>query len=320
MLSSAKSYIIGSINLLYVIICTLFWAIPVYFMALTKVVIRVDIWNRFCVETIFVFARAWRFMLFSFFKLTLNITWDIQGNEGLSIKEWYFINSNHQTWTDILILLKAFMDDIPFLRFFIKQELIWVPVIGTGCWAMDMPFMKRYSKEYLKKHPEMKGKDLETTREACQRYRNKPVSILNFIEGTRFSPEKHARQKSPYQYLLRPKAGGFAYAIHAMNGIITTLLDVTIVYSGKRQGAYPVDRYSLWEFLSGKVSQITIQIKKMPIPEEFIHGDYSNNPDFRERFQNWVTELWEIKDDQISEILNQIPSETTRGDTERASR
>ncbi len=215
----------------------------------------------------------------------------------MSRDQWYFISSNHQFWTDIPALLVAFHNRVPSLRIFLKRELLWLPIVGIGCWVLDFPFMKRYSQSYLKQHPEKQDQDLTITRRACQRYKDTPVTILNFTEGTRFRPEKHRRQKSPYRHLLRPKAGGFAYALHAMNGKIKTLLDVTIVYPNEPGG--------LWQFLSGSISKIIIRVEKSLIPEEYLDGDYLNDFSFKTRFQNWVNDCWQKKDELIEHILQQ---------------
>ena len=86
------------------------------------------------------------------------------------------------------------------------------------------------SEAYLKKHPEMRAKDQEATRRACAKFALIPTSVTNFMEGTRFTPAKHARQQSPYRYLLKPKAGGVALALHALGDKFHSILDVTIVY------------------------------------------------------------------------------------------
>ena len=135
-----------------------------------------------------------------------------RGVEGLLRDGWYLVIANHQTWVDIVILQAVFNRRIPFLKFFIKQELIWFPLLGIAWWAMDMPFMKRFSPSYLAKNPHMKGKDRETTRRACEKFRDTPTSVLNFIEGTRFSENKRVDRKSPYNHLLQPRAGGLAIA------------------------------------------------------------------------------------------------------------
>ena len=112
--------------------------------------------------------------------------WDVQGLEQLDARGWYLVLSNHQSWVDILVLQRVFHRRIPFLKFFLKRELIWVPVIGLAWWALDFPFMSRgKSRGALRK-------DLETTRQACEKFKRIPPSVMNFVEGTRATPAKIA--------------------------------------------------------------------------------------------------------------------------------
>ena len=134
--------------------------------------------------------------------------WHLEGLDGLSPNDWYLVTSNHQSWADILVLQRTFNRRIPFLKFFLKQELIKVPLLGLAWWALDFPFMKRHTREEIEKNPELKGKDVETTRKACEKFQYFPTSVMNFFEGTRLTPAKHDAQQSPYKHLLRPKAGG----------------------------------------------------------------------------------------------------------------
>lgn len=183
------------------------------------------------------------------------------------------------------------------LKFFLKQQLIWVPLLGLAWWALDFPFMKRYTKEYLAKHPEMKGKDMETTRKACEKFKEVPVSVMNFLEGTRFTQEKHDAQQSPYRYLLKPKSGGIAFVLSAMGGQLRSMLDVTIVYHDKTIG--------FWDLLCGRIRRISVQVKERPIPEDFAQGDYEGDPVFRARLQEWVNQVWLEKDVLIATMLTQ---------------
>ena len=111
---------------------------------------------------------------------------------------------------------KSLTAAVPFLKFFLKKELIWVPILGIAWWALDFPFMKRYSAAVLKKRPHLRGKDIEITRQACKKFKSLPVSIMNFVEGTRFTREKHDKQKSPFTHLLKPKAGGIGFVLSTM--------------------------------------------------------------------------------------------------------
>jgi 1-acyl-sn-glycerol-3-phosphate acyltransferase len=155
--------------------------------------------------------------------------------------------------------------------------------------------MKRYSPAFLARHPELRGKDLETTRKACEHYRNQPVTILNFLEGTRFTRAKREAQKSPYRFLLRPKSGGMALALAALGERINQLLDVTIVYPEGAKG--------FWDFLAGRVHRVVVEVRSLTIPHELYTGDYEQDPAFRKRFQDWIAKLWEEKDRRIGELL-----------------
>lgn len=224
---------------------------------------------------------------------TLPTKVEVEGLNDLSRDEWYMLIANHQSWTDILVLVRAFNARIPGVKFFFKQSLLWVPVLGLALWGLDFPHMRRYSKAELARRPELKGKDVEQTRKACERFRHHPVTIINFLEGTRFTPAKHAQQNSPYRHLLMPKAGGLAFTLGAMNGQLHRLLDVTILY--------PEGIPTYWDYACGRIKRIQVHIRQLPIPAEMI-GNYTEDAEFRARFQRWVNQLWQDKDDLLEEM------------------
>ena len=184
---------------------------------------------------------------------------------------------------------------IPMLKFFLKQQLIWVPVIGLAWWALDFPFMKRHTKDDLRKHPGRRLQDREATRRACEKFALVPTSVMNFAEGTRFTPGKHAAQASQYRHLLKPKAGALALAINAMGEKFHSLIDVTIVY--------PAGVPSFWGFLCGRAPRIIVRAQQLAIPAAFSAGDYGGDAAFRMQFQQWLTTLWDDKDRQITALL-----------------
>jgi len=295
MLHFLPAPLLGTVMTLLLCLNTLFWCVPVYAATLLKLLSpkgrirdRVSEWVAWG-------AQTWASVNVFLTNRLLRVRWDIRGVEMLSRRGQYLVCSNHQSWNDIFSLMYAFDRRAPFFKFFIKQELIWVPVLGLAWWGLDYPFMKRYSPATLEKHPELRGKDLETTRKACEHYRNVPVTILNFLEGTRFTRVKHARQESPYHHLLRPKAGGMALALAALGEKINSLLDVTIVYPEGAKG--------FWDFLAGRVQQVVIEVRSLTIPHELYAGSYEDDPAFRKRFQDWIAQLWADKDRRIDELL-----------------
>ena len=232
-------------------------------------------------------------------RLVRDIHWDVEGIQGMDMRHSYLVTSNHPSWVDILVLQYLLNRRMPLLKFFLKQELIWVPVIGLCWWALEFPFMKRYSKEYLARHPEKRGQDLATTRKACARYKSNPVSVFNFLEGTRLTPQKHAQQNSPFKHLLKPKAGGIAFVLDAMGEQLDAIVNVTIHYPGGNPG--------FWDLLAGNVGEVVVRFDKLAIPAEFIGRNYDQDEQYRLRFQQWVNQLWQAKDAQLEQLHRQKP-------------
>ena len=216
-----------------------------------------------------------------------NTSWDVQGIEGLDPRGWYLVSSNHQSWVDILVLQKIFNRRIPMLKFFLKKQLIWVPVIGLAWWALDFPFMQR-------RGGASSAQDLERARRACEKFRVVPTSVINFLEGTRFTRAKHDAQESPYEHLLKPKVGGIATALTTLGSQFHRLLDVTIVY--------PDGPPEFWTLLSGRLQRVTVRVKQREIPAELLAGDYGSDPTFRARMQEWVNGLWAEKDALVGRL------------------
>lgn len=295
MFSFLPAPIRGGIAFLLLILNTLFWCIPLLLIALVKLLVPIPSWRTGLTKTLIWIAENWISGNKATAVLLHQNKWQTPDLANLNRDEWYLVVSNHQSWVDILVLQSLFNRRIPFLKFFIKQELIWVPVIGLAWWALDFPFLKRYSKTYLQKHPEKRGQDLEATRKACEKFQTTPISVMNFLEGTRFTPEKHGRQQSPYRHLLRPKAGGIALVLDAMGNTIQTMLNVTIIY--------PDGIPTFWDYLSGRAQNIIVHVDKAPIPTHVSQGDYMNDAEFKVEFQNWVNTIWQEKDELIAASL-----------------
>ncbi|QQD23856.1 acyltransferase [Venatoribacter cucullus] len=288
--------ITGVIASLLLTLNIMFWCILLFAFTLLKIILPIRPVRKLLTAILTLIANAWVSCNSGWMWLTQKMDWTIQRPSGLDKKGWYFVISNHQSWVDILVLQHALNGRIPLLKFFLKQELIKVPIMGAAWWALDFPFMKRYSKAYLEKHPEKRGQDLETTRKACEKFRDMPTSVMNFLEGTRFTQHKHDEQQSPFTYLLKPKAGGMAFAMSAMGEQFRSVLDVTI--------HYPQGIPTFWDFLQGKMQRCTVIINEIDIPQELRQGDYDADEQYRLNFQLWVQKLWEQKDQQLQQLHN----------------
>ena len=217
-----------------------------------------------------------------------NRSWQVTGTDGLRRDDWYIVAANHQSWVDILVLQKVFSGRVPMLKFFLKRQLIYVPIIGLAWWALDFPFMARAGGM-------SSARDLERARLACEKFRLVPTSVINFLEGTRFTRDKHDKQRSPYRHLLKPRSGGLATTLATLGSHCHRLLDVTIVY--------PHGAPKFWQLLSGRVDDVVIRVAQREIPAELVSGDYSSDPKFRSRMQEWVNALWAEKDELIEALL-----------------
>jgi 1-acyl-sn-glycerol-3-phosphate acyltransferase len=271
------------------------WCLVLFAVAIAKFVLPVPAWRRWLSRAMTALAEGWIGTNNAIFRVMGSLPIDARGLDGLSLREWYLVVSNHRSWVDILVLQAVFNRRIPFLKFFLKQQLIWVPFLGLAWWALDFPFMRRYSSAHLARHPEDRGKDLEATRRACERFRLIPTSVMNFVEGTRFTPAKHAALKSPYRNLLPPRAGGVSFVLSAMGGMLNSKLDVTI--------AYTTGTPSFWDLCCGRVGTVRVDVQRRAIEDWLAAGDYMNDPAFRDRFQAWLGGVWAEKDVRLDRML-----------------
>jgi 1-acyl-sn-glycerol-3-phosphate acyltransferase len=187
---------------------------------------------------------------------------------------------------------------MPLTRFFTKWELIFIPFVGQAFKILGFPMMKRHSKEQIAKNPELKKRDMEESRKACEQLLSQPFTLLNYLEGTRFTPEKHAAQQSPYKNLLKPKAGGLALALNILGDKIDALVDMTIVY--------PYGAPGYGDFWLGDVNRIAVNLRKIDIPSWVLGGNYEDDAEYREHFQQWVHELWTEKDQLIERMKQDL--------------
>ena len=275
----------GALTLLLISLNVIFWTLPLLLVHFIKLLLPASAWRAFWSTLQNRMGAAW----ISFNNLNLRLTnpvrWEVSGMEGLRTDRWYLVVANHQSWVDILTLQRVFNGKIPFLKFFLKKELFWVPFMGLAWWALDFPFLARSATA---------SKDLAAIRKSTEKFRIVPVSVMNFAEGTRFRPEKHQKQGSRYRHLLKPKAGGLTFVLNAMGGELDSILDVTI--------AYPGGAPSLWEFLCGEVEEIRVHVAAMPVTGDLL-GDYAADKAYRRRFSSWLNGWWAEKDRRLGALL-----------------
>lgn len=268
-----------------------FWGMLVILFGLVCVIIPIPALKRFLLPLM-------NFFMFCFGKISVlmiktfnSVTLDYRVRGTLSKNDWYLIVANHLSYLDIILLIEFAAFRIPAPKFFLKQQLIWLPFVGLAAWALDMPFMRRYSAAYLAKHPHKRGTDIETTKRYCAKFKHTPTTVINFVEGTRFTPAKSKAKKSSYQHLLPPKAGGIAFTLATMGELFTNILDISLLYPENT-------KHPMLAMLSGRMTRIVIDVNVLDVPEQAI-GDYYNDDQFKTEFQHWVNDLWHHKDNNI---------------------
>ena len=232
-------------------------------------------------------GELWIFTNKIWVKALHNPKWQIIGKENIKSDGWTIATSNHQSFADIFLLQDITNRKMPMLKFFMKYVLIYVPVIGLSWWALDMPFLKRYTKKELEKNPKLAGKDVREMKRALKHDALYPVTVFSFAEGTRFTLKKHHNQKSPFKNLLRPKEGGLATALSLVNKI-DSLIDFTIKFDSQKR--------SFWDYLWGRMNSAKIIIKEIKIPKKFLNENLLDNHSLRSEFKEWVNSLWLEKD------------------------
>ena len=295
MLESVLVYPRIVLNASLIAINTLIHALPLLLLAAIKLLVPVSAFRNAVSRVLVWIAESWIQVNSTLMTLLAGVKINVDGMQGLQRKGWYLVICNHQSWVDIPVLQKVFNRRIPFLKFFLKQELIWVPFLGLAWWALDFPFMKRHSATYLQKHPQARGEDLDATRKACERFALLPTSVMNFVEGTRYTTAKHKATKSPYRHLLRPRPGGVAFVLSAMGGMLHSVLDVTVAYSESSP--------TFWDLCCGRLGPVRMHVLRRPIEPWVAQGDYAEDSRLRARFKQWLGVLWTDKDARLDTML-----------------
>jgi len=275
---------------------TVFWFGPLLVLALVKLVVPVAAVRRGLTRGLMAVVENWISVNTLVLSGSGSRQWRARTDVELKRDGWYLVIANHQTWVDIVVLQAAFNRRIPLLKFFIKQELIWFPLLGFGFWALDMPFMRRHSAAELARNPDKRGQDLEATRRACEKFRDVPTSVINFAEGTRFSEAKRIERKSPYRHLLPPRAGGIGIALLSMGELFDAALDVTLVY---RNGTP-----SFWGMCCGDPVDVVIDVHRVAIERALVTASSDGGRAHRRLVREWLAGVWQEKDRRIAALAD----------------
>lgn len=293
--------LVGVLTFVLMLFALLLVVIPLFLpVAILKVLIPIPVWQRWMTSIlVWIAGVPWIGSNRLIFTCLHGRRGNVEIDGVLDSRRSWLLVSNHQSWADILLLFDVCWLRVPFPRFFLKRELIWVPLIGLICWALDMPFMKRQRQASLSAQDGGRNQDLETTRRFCEKYRSQPITVVNFLEGTRFTLAKRDARGGDFRHLLRPKSAGLSFTLNAMGEQFAGMIDVTIVYA-------PSQRSSLWSFLCGEQHDATVRLRVREIPVDELTGDYAIDREFRARFQDWVNRLWAQKDAELDRMRRHV--------------
>lgn len=297
MLSFLPGFILLPISFSLFVLNLAFWGLVVTPLGIVKLLLPFRTAHRLIARIGRRCYRGWTAVNTLLIQLFNRVDWQINPAAQLKPENWYLLIANHKSWLDIPVVSTFAYNVIPEPKFFLKDQLKWIPFLGSGCWALDMPYMKRYSAATLAKYPHLKGQDIETTRRSCEKFRHTPTTIINFVEGSRCTEQKQKQRNSPFTHLLSPKAGGIAFTLASMGEQFDAILDVTLIYPDN-QGNIALD------MLMGRLKRVVITADIIPIDQHII-GDYFNNAQFRESFQHWLNNRWQYKDQQITDFYHQ---------------
>ncbi|WP_342594499.1 acyltransferase [Salinicola lusitanus] len=281
----------GCVSVLLLVLNTLFWGMPLVALTILKLVTPTRRWRLGVLGGLHWIALAWVKTNNVWIRRWIRPTIHADLPDSLSPRRWWLVMANHQSWTDIIALLYVLTGRLSMPKFFLKRELILVPIVGLAWWALEFPFMRRYTREKLARNPKLAERDRQATRRMCDHAREMPMTIYNFVEGTRCTPEKQRLQESPYRHLLRPKAGGVAQVIGLLGPRLDGIIDVTLHY---RRGTP-----NFWDFLCGREADVAIVARCLDRPQWMLDGGY-DDAQYKERFYTWLNALWQEKDAALS--------------------
>ncbi len=271
-------------------------SVPVWVMGINKVITGSQVADDSVIKTTNRWIGSNNAMIDN---MLLDKDWRISLPDDVHSEGKYLLISNHQSWVDTSIVQYISANRLPLTRFFTKFELIFIPVVGQAFYFLDFPMMRRHSKEAIAKNPALKGKDIEEAKRACALLKNKPFTLLNYLEGTRFTSLKHDKQHSPYTHLLKPRAGGLALAINALGANIDGILDMTIVYPDG------IPTYSdLWK---GNIKRLGVDVRYITMPEDLFasveEGNFEYDEAIKAQLFTWLDDAWQKKDQLMTDML-----------------
>ncbi|MYD43898.1 MAG: hypothetical protein F4W90_08410 [Gammaproteobacteria bacterium] len=195
-------------------------------------------------------------------------------------EQTYVMIANHVSWTDVFLLQSAVVHNGPIIKFLTKKQLLYVPIFAMIVFAFKFPYVNRKRKS-AQNNSERRNEDLERVKRACAVLRSSPAAMLTFVEGTRFTVEKHATLASSYRHLLPPRLGGFSVLLSSLQDFKPPILDATLCYPKNA---------TFWQFIGGAIQHVQVRIDM-----------YEWEPANMDDAGVWLERTWEQKDQRLTD-------------------
>lgn len=268
-MASIVKHLISLVTSLWVAANLSLWLLPLLLFTILKILVPIPAVTRFTNAALELIYRAavWG----DSFWMTKIIGINIRFEGEMPDHPAPIVVCNHQTWFDIPVVQHTVAYEGPIVKFLIKRQLVWVPIIGWICYALNFPRLNRGEGDNARQ------KDYAAIKAASNTLSAERGALLIFAEGTRFTAQKHKNQSPPYQHLLQPRPGGLKIALEtAPPG--TPVVDITLVY---RNG-----QTNFWYGLHGACPNIDVVIR------QYAADDIDDA-------RSWLADRWSEKDELI---------------------
>jgi lysophosphatidic acid acyltransferase/lysophosphatidylinositol acyltransferase len=168
--------------------------------------------------------------------------------------------ANHQSIIDplIILILARRLGGLRYLKWFVKESLLYVPFLGWGLWFLDCVFLKRNWNQ--------DEKSIASHFQKILRLKD-PVWLVSFPEGTRkterglLEGKKFAEMngQKPFERVLFPRYKGFLGNMEGMGNRLEWIYDLTLVYF--------TPKLSWVQLFTGDLGRVKIVLEKIPRQE-----------------------------------------------------
>ena len=198
------------------------------------------------------------------------------------------VMANHQTMVDInmLWIFAGLSGTIGWMKWFLKDQLKYLPGIGWGVVFLNGLFVKRDW-----------AKDKDSIKATFQKYiyGRVPVWIMIFPEGTRLKPEKIEQSKRAARKrglpemnrVMLPRPKGIHATLVGLDGYLSAFYDITIDYHG------PAPK--IVSFFTRGGYHVTLHSKRYPL---------SDVPQEESKLSMWLVQRFVEKEDFFNRMIH----------------